>query len=144
MSSSSSIESPAELTRGEDHPNFTGTTWADAAPGGFISARTEHRFRYWQRSHDLARELAINSGMAFEWARELVSAAQSDLPIIVTWTKRHPDGATSRTVSTVMIEHLGKRYMHIRSWGFSHPIYFGELESVDVPSAEYSFELAPR
>lgn len=132
------IDTPRERTK------FQGYGWKDLEGGVGITRRTAPGG--WMREHDLAVEAYDathdETGLPFEAYRDLVSAAGSGLPIILTHRGR--DG--SKTRRTYVVEQFisystaTTANLHVRAWGFAFPIALRDLVDVTVPEQEFDVQ----
>lgn len=132
------------MTTTEREPAKLGTTsWADLGGRGIDPRRP--LAGGWLAQHDLAVEAfdttrAYCPGLTFENFRALVSAAASGLPIELVWRNRAGEVTRSFVVirQWVTLAHCTAN-LHVKRWGFSHPIALHELVSVEVPEASYDY-----
>lgn len=115
------------------HPLFTHVTWKhEAVAHHGLSTRTasaDPMFDYWMTRHDLEVQYASELGVPMDWARALVGAAMSGLPVVIT--RRLGDITTT---DTVMVTQLFKgHHFYIKTWGGSGPVYLKDVEHVEVP-----------
>lgn len=131
---------------------FTSVTWEDVR-------QVDHRSTlHWDAQSDLAHELADRTALTYEQARELIAAAQSGLPLVVTWDtalRGELAGRIERRTVTAVVTYLnpppaeearrasypGQAYL--RHCGFAHPIYLNQIRAAHVPESTTEFFDAP-
>jgi len=81
--------------------------------------------------------------------RALICAADSGLPLLVTWRSNrstYTHTSVDQTTDTCLVESYHIRpgvtdNLRVRRWGFAHPLHLGDIVSVDTPDATYDFDV---
>ena len=119
----------------QGHNLFTEVTWDDHehAQRGMTpeAKRRDPRLDYWMAQHDIEVYLSEGSDIPLEWARVLVSAALSGLP--VTLTVRHSDMSVTETGIVTQVFGPKGSHFYWRTWGASHPVYYRDVVTVHAP-----------
>lgn len=114
---------------------FTGKRWSDLSGSGI----TRSHVRGWMELHDLAveaYEAREDLDLPFEAYRELVSAANNGLPIII----RTRDVTRTYVVQQFIGYGRSTSNLYVRSWGFSFSLSLDDIVSVEVPEQVFHSE----
>lgn len=120
---------------------FTDVTWDDhnhKSHGMSPEAkRRDPRLDYWMAQHDMEVYLSEGSDIPLEWARVIVPAALTGMP--VTLTVRHRDMVTTETGIVTQVHGPKGSHFYWRTWGGSHPVYYSDVVTVHTPETTSVF-----